>query len=434
MLVNLEKLRAATASHQKMESYPKMVYDPIRHDVRKYIEEQAPELARSVGTIAVRRLKDGTGYGGVLFADAQPFFYVMTGRGFKFKSANNADAARTISQTMLDMEQARSRLIRRRESARDMDQLTFDLSRPESAPPLYVHKSTTKEKRARSQHQPVGRWIRVDKRKAIYKRDGNKCLHCGKPLARVDSQKRTLDHLKPVSEGGTNDASNVFTSCKQCNAKRGKKRLGGKVMKRIKLHVARDLDKAQYGAGHTCNLCGMVWTDDSRCRCIQRALPQSGKEQPVKQAKKPIAAGEKKQGDGPKGKVRYNYPTEKGKPGAAPKIQKEEPKMQQVPAEQKQDAKPNPRQEAPEHEYVDPAKLAALLGVSVGVLRKVAVKFQQKKDRDSRGRNGFVDFMVAQLKKLADKHDLDAKYFGLVYDSLVGMPASKPTQSEEKSK
>ncbi len=31
----------------------------------------------------------------------------------------------------------------------------------------------------------------------------------------------TLDHLKPHSKGGSNDAGNLVTACRRCNSKRG---------------------------------------------------------------------------------------------------------------------------------------------------------------------------------------------------------------------
>ena len=49
------------------------------------------------------------------------------------------------------------------------------------------------------------------KRKAIYKRDGYKCLNCG------SKKDLTLDHIVPLSKGGHNGKSNLQTLCKACN-------------------------------------------------------------------------------------------------------------------------------------------------------------------------------------------------------------------------
>lgn len=136
MLINLEKLKEAAASQQRMESYPKLIYDPIRQDIRKYLEETAPDLAPSVGKIAVSRLQDGTGYGGLFSVGTDQFWFVMTGRGFKFKKAEDPTIAQTRQQSLLDREQRRSVLVRRHESAQDMSQLVFDLSQHDVLIPI----------------------------------------------------------------------------------------------------------------------------------------------------------------------------------------------------------------------------------------------------------------------------------------------------------
>jgi 5-methylcytosine-specific restriction endonuclease McrA len=62
-------------------------------------------------------------------------------------------------------------------------------------------------------------WIRDEKRLAIYLRDGMACIYC---QASVEQEtKLTLDHIKPYSKGGTNDAGNLVTCCLKCNSSRG---------------------------------------------------------------------------------------------------------------------------------------------------------------------------------------------------------------------
>lgn len=60
--------------------------------------------------------------------------------------------------------------------------------------------------------------ISKTKRRGIYERDGHRCLACG------SEKKLTLDHIVPISKGGTNDESNLQTLCEGCNCrvKRGK--------------------------------------------------------------------------------------------------------------------------------------------------------------------------------------------------------------------
>lgn len=61
------------------------------------------------------------------------------------------------------------------------------------------------------------KWIRPEKRQAIYLRDGEKCVYCGQ------EERLTLDHLRPVQKGGNNGATNLVTCCLSCNSKRGNK-------------------------------------------------------------------------------------------------------------------------------------------------------------------------------------------------------------------
>ena len=51
----------------------------------------------------------------------------------------------------------------------------------------------------------------------IFKRDNFRCQYCGKSSPEVVLE---VDHVVPVSKGGTNDFDNLITSCRECN--RGK--------------------------------------------------------------------------------------------------------------------------------------------------------------------------------------------------------------------
>ena len=64
------------------------------------------------------------------------------------------------------------------------------------------------------------KWIRPEKRLAIYLRDGMCCAYCG---ATVESSKKplSLDHLVPASKGGGNHEGNLITCCLKCNSRRG---------------------------------------------------------------------------------------------------------------------------------------------------------------------------------------------------------------------
>ncbi len=53
-------------------------------------------------------------------------------------------------------------------------------------------------------------------------RDLHICQYCGKCLTHAGS---TIDHIVPVSKGGTLSWDNVVTACKECNNKKGNKDL-----------------------------------------------------------------------------------------------------------------------------------------------------------------------------------------------------------------
>lgn len=62
------------------------------------------------------------------------------------------------------------------------------------------------------------KWIRREKRLAIYRRDSFSCVYCN------SSDHLTLDHLVPrTHKSCTNRASNLVTACDQCNKSRGNK-------------------------------------------------------------------------------------------------------------------------------------------------------------------------------------------------------------------
>lgn len=66
-------------------------------------------------------------------------------------------------------------------------------------------------------------WLRRDKRLAIYLRDQFRCVYCNRNLVNAKAKYRTLDHIIPVVNGGTNDETNLCTACKRCNDSKGAK-------------------------------------------------------------------------------------------------------------------------------------------------------------------------------------------------------------------
>ena len=80
-----------------------------------------------------------------------------------------------------------------------------------------------KLKEKRTEKRKPGKWIYPKTRKAIYLRDGHKCLYCGRTLE--DGIQLSLDHLKPWIYFGSDRHTNLITCCRNCNSKRGDKTL-----------------------------------------------------------------------------------------------------------------------------------------------------------------------------------------------------------------
>ena len=60
------------------------------------------------------------------------------------------------------------------------------------------------------------KWIRPEKRLAIYHRDGFCCAYCG--AGAEDGVLLTLDHVLACELGGSNEATNLVTACLSCNS------------------------------------------------------------------------------------------------------------------------------------------------------------------------------------------------------------------------
>jgi hypothetical protein len=65
--------------------------------------------------------------------------------------------------------------------------------------------------------KPVG----VTTRFFVMKRDGFKCVVCGRSPATTIGLQLEVDHIQPISKGGTNNTDNLRTTCYDCN--RGKR-------------------------------------------------------------------------------------------------------------------------------------------------------------------------------------------------------------------
>ena len=70
---------------------------------------------------------------------------------------------------------------------------------------------------------PVRKSIKSSVRFEVLRRNKFCCSYCGK--AAVDGWKLVVDHIHPVSKGGTNDIENLTSSCEKCNYGKGSSKL-----------------------------------------------------------------------------------------------------------------------------------------------------------------------------------------------------------------
>jgi 5-methylcytosine-specific restriction endonuclease McrA len=66
-------------------------------------------------------------------------------------------------------------------------------------------------------------------RRALFARDGWKCVYCGQNGGRL-----TLDHVVPRSRGGESVWENVVTSCAPCNLRKG-----DRLLHEVSMHLRR---------------------------------------------------------------------------------------------------------------------------------------------------------------------------------------------------
>lgn len=89
------------------------------------------------------------------------------------------------------------------------DYILFDLSKI----PFY---KTNKNPRLHERN--IKLWKRISNN--VFKRDNYTCKYCGKRGGKLE-----VDHVIPFSKGGSDDLSNLVTSCRHCNAQKHDKTL-----------------------------------------------------------------------------------------------------------------------------------------------------------------------------------------------------------------
>lgn len=88
---------------------------------------------------------------------------------------------------------------------------------------------TTTEPKAEIATADIDYYNVRENRIKVYERDGYQCRYCEKQLTRFTA---TLDHVRPVAEGGDNGFENLVTACLGCNSRKHKRPVGDFLVER----------------------------------------------------------------------------------------------------------------------------------------------------------------------------------------------------------
>ena len=86
---------------------------------------------------------------------------------------------------------------------------------------------------------------RIKIRQLLYERANGKCYICGRQMVLNDDTEKlneleaTIDHVVPLSKGGTNDISNCAVCCSRCNRIKGDRILTDELKQEIKKIVTK---------------------------------------------------------------------------------------------------------------------------------------------------------------------------------------------------
>jgi len=89
----------------------------------------------------------------------------------------------------------------------------------------YKKEARKNEWKAKADHrrkarERVRQWLPKEVRRMVAKRDKYRCVYCGRSVHEIGCH---VDHIVPLSMGGSNEESNLALSCVDCNQAKGAK-------------------------------------------------------------------------------------------------------------------------------------------------------------------------------------------------------------------
>lgn len=85
------------------------------------------------------------------------------------------------------------------------------------------------------------KWIRPERRLAIYLRDRMTCLYCLRDMHDCNPSDISLDHIKCGHFAGNHHESNLITACRSCNSSRQDTPLARFAGPETRAHIRRNL-------------------------------------------------------------------------------------------------------------------------------------------------------------------------------------------------
>lgn len=89
-----------------------------------------------------------------------------------------------------------------------------------------------------ARRKPLSKRLRFE----VFKRDLFRCRYCGRSAPEVAL---SVDHIEPVSKGGTDDLLNLVTSCFDCNSGKSNRKLSDEPLAHIQTQQLRELAARQ---------------------------------------------------------------------------------------------------------------------------------------------------------------------------------------------
>lgn len=71
---------------------------------------------------------------------------------------------------------------------------------------------------------------------AVLKRDGFKCVYCGRPATQIPLE---VDHVLALANGGGNEIENLATACYDCNTGKSAVLLVGQICEVVRIRTGR---------------------------------------------------------------------------------------------------------------------------------------------------------------------------------------------------